>query len=764
MLYRPRMSPTYARRLAASALVLAATTACGPKAPPVPSGHAVAIAATDYALALAFDDDALSDRVSDPELRAVRVADFEHLIQSRLAPLAPVTEANARATFGTLAALRREAARGPATPIGSADPTRSIALRVSDDDARRFWAERQQDLAAVDARVLAPRFDEVAAVLWRAVDAHVARGELSAAIVLGATIVAELPKGTPYGARLDAIGKQSADLHLGIAQATPPERYGARLLHARLAAQLGTDAAELGAIPAELTQQTALSWTISSDGPCGDSPIAGANSDVVPLTTTLPREGFAAGPGQPMRLSVTFDRCPVTPRAWETTEETEPYLKTVTEERLVVKTGWDCVSGNPSTEKEQHFHSDGWYEHTVTTTTSSCAPYEYTDGETEEVTYQEERVTNYGVSHVTHHIAASGTIRIAFDGGVREAPFALEAISDEDVRYNSTRGDIRTFHGFSEPQARERLHTKLVAAIHAVRRQVLDARAATFVADAQQRAAAGDGSGAEHAFFLASQIAGRTSPEFTRFMDTRYHVTPDVLAAAVFAQPVPRLDLASDYAVELPVIPLNQRAAFLRQHAKRSTVERRRSLLITGTVGLGHTSHAPGALWGGRASVAVMSMIPVKAPLGIGTGLRWNDGGDLGGARLIDIDTVLGGGLLVGGLAVAPLVGFGGDFTPGAADARDGAFVVPGGAYAEYGARISYAFKFPVTVDAVYTKAFRAPDALPRETRLDVRLLVDKVALTARYTEYGAVPEAYAVFGADGLVARTWWLMGGVGF
>ncbi len=192
--------------------------------------------------------------------------------------------------------------------------------------------------------------------------------------------------------------------------------------------------------------------------------------------------------------------------------------------------------------------------------------------------------------------------------------------------------------------------------------------------------------------------------------------------------------------------------------------ERRRTFMFTMTGGVAHTTHEGGTLYGGRAAMVVMTMLPLgKVPLGVGPGLRWNDGADIHGSRLIDIDYVLGGGLLVGGLALGPLVGFGGDFTPAAADAPPTAFVVKGGGYAQYGARLGYAFKFPLTLEAMYTKAFRAPDVLPRETRLDVRVVIYWIALTMRYTEYGTVPDSYGVFGPDGRTAQTYWFMGGFG-
>lgn len=737
-------------KIIVAAALLAGLTGCILRPPKNFEGHEAAVAAADFPLALAYHDDYLLTRpyADDETPRAERIADFESLIRAEVARHGPPDETNAPAFFGTLVALRREARRGPTSP--------------------KFWTERQQDLGEVDARVLAPLFDEVAAVLWRDVDAKVARGELSAASVLGATIVAELPAGTPYLARLDAIGAQLAATHLELAQAAGDEVYGARILHARLAEQFGTNASGMSALPPALALETGSSWTVASDGPCGDSPISGANSDVVPLTTSLPRDGFSSGPGKPMDLTVVFDTCPVTPRSWETTAETEPFLHYVTEEQLVIKTRRVCDTSNvkTSTSTEQHYHSDGWYEHTTTTTSgASCVDEEYTDGETETVTYTEQRPNNYGVSHRTNHIAATGTIRIAFEGGVREERFSLEAMSDEDVQYNSTRGDIRTFHGFSEPQARERLHTKLVAAIYRVRDQVLEARASTIVGQAQLRAAEGDVAGAEHAFFVASQVTGRPSPAFAQWMATRYNVTPEVLAAAVTEQPVPRLDLAKGQEVVFPPIPANKTAAFLSHIDNDPTNwQSRRIGMGTLTGGLMSVHRDSGTQFGFQAAGMVGGAMPIKGPLAFGFGERFTFGSYLNKAHPFDIDVLAGAGLLVGGMAVTPLVGFGGDFTTEGNTATQSTYVVPGGAYIEYGGRVAVAFVPRLTLDATYTKARRTPDALPRESRLDVRMVVDRVAFTVRYTEYATEPDAlFAAFGPEGKVADGLWLLVGIG-
>lgn len=542
---------------------------------------------------------------------------------------------------------------------------------------------------------------------------------------------------------------------------------------------------DLKAFPPELVAETALSWTVASDGDCGGSPANGYDSALVPLVTTLPRQGFTSGVGQPFALTVTFDSCPVTLKEWETQAETAPFTEDVQVEQLVVKTRevgcYTSSSQGPSTSSLSFgYDYDGNYIQTTTTTpgdvttsTFGCTTEQYTDGETEIVTVTQERVENYGVSHRRHHASATGTIRIAFDGGVRDAPFAIEADSDDDLSYNPRHGsDRHGFHMLSEPQARDRLHDKLVAKIYEVRDQVLEARAQVFVAQAQESAAAGNAFGTDHAYFIASQITSRPAPQFSQWMQGRYRITNDVLVAAVGELPLPRLDVVAGHEVELPRVPINLRAHYYESPAMLAW-ERRRILMLTVTAGPTLSRQAAGDTSGMRAALATTLIGAAGNGPAAGFGVRYTDGIDLTGARHVEGDMFLGGGFLLGGLTLTPLVGFGADGTVNHQQ-RDGAtlvpFHVPGGAYVEYGARMGYAFKYPpVTLDVAYAKAFRSASAMPTEKRADVRVIVlTKVlpfAVTARYTEYLSETDGFIMpFGPEGRAAQTWWVLGGVGF
>lgn len=193
-------------------VLFASLSACIPKPTVMVSpGRKDAVATADYALAIAYDDDALLEYPYMVDVRAERVTDFEGLIGVELGKLGPLSSSNALAVFGELVALRREAFRGPPS---SAD---GIPQDDGSANAGQVWTERREDLAAVDARVIAPKLAETGDVLWKAVGTDVTRGDFAAALVLGAAVVDELPKGTPYAARLDAIGEQAAAIELGLA-------------------------------------------------------------------------------------------------------------------------------------------------------------------------------------------------------------------------------------------------------------------------------------------------------------------------------------------------------------------------------------------------------------------------------------------------------------------------------------------------------------------------------------------------------------------
>jgi len=764
-----------------SLTLFAIVAGCGPKYAPIePAGRGEAVQGPEYkfALALVDDDDKLEAhpyRNDSDELRDRRIKDFERLVSVELEALGPLSTANAAAVFGQLVALRQEAARGPAMPIGPTEGSDiDLGIRLANQRAVVFWAARHADLAGADATVLVPRFAETAPVLWSSVDAEVARGNLVGAMVLGATIVAQLPADTPFTARLHAIGAQASATHLAQAHAAGEDQYGARILHARIAEQFGISAGGLSAVPEELVASTTPSWTVTANGPCGDAPrepyLTGAG---VPLTTSLPLEGFASGPGQPYSLTVAFDACPVTLREWDTQMNTT-YEEDVEVTQIVAMTGYrqGPCSSSVSHSEEYHFGSEGGYTEYTTTTTSGCATEAYTYYEPEQVIITQRNIEQYDVSHRRHHAAATGTIRIAFDTGVTEQRFALEADSNDDLAYSPEHGDSKAFSMLSEPQARARLHAALVAKIYEVRDEALDRRAAPYVARAVASAAAGDAVAAEHDFFVASQITSRPAPAFTQWMQSQYGIPSDILFAAVGNHPIPRLNLAEGHEVVLPELPWkmrveNQKPPMLAHYAW----DLRRMLVVTLTAGPTQVAHDGVTNGGFRVSGAYAGAFPVKGPLAIGGGLRYSDGIDVTKTRLIETDAFTGVGVLVGGLSVLATAGFGGDVTPGlAAESPPEAFFIRGGPYVDYGARVAYAIKWaPITVDASYTRVFRSVDVLPGERRGDVRFVLSAkgapLALTMRYTEYLNEPSSsFAWYGPDERVAQTWWVLGGIGF
>ncbi len=270
----------------------------------------------DFALALAYDDALLAFGGTDNDgLRQERKLHFAQWLDSELAKLGPLTDGNAEAIFGTLVAFHREARRG-----ANADTTQ---------------AQRLSDLALVDAEQIMPQLSIVAARVWSKVDKAAQDGELSRAIALAQGIVDELGPDNNFAPRLGQLKAKIAGIHLALAQQAGERLPGARVLHALLAAIYGAKPGELAEPGAALLAETGQNWLIVSPGSCGDSvnrPVSSNDSmqnnqhyyhqaAMVSLATRLASQGFAAGPGQPLRLTVTFDSCPVTKRDWQSEEQ-----------------------------------------------------------------------------------------------------------------------------------------------------------------------------------------------------------------------------------------------------------------------------------------------------------------------------------------------------------------------------------------------------------------------------------------------------------
>lgn len=372
-----------------------------------------------------------------------------------------------------------------------------------------------------------------------------------------------------------------------------------------------------------------------------------------------------------------------------------------------------------------------------------------------------DRVERLPIEHRVHRASATGTIQITDESGTREATFAIEAESEDDVAWDrptrgkATRDSTRTHHNLSEPQARDLLHAKLLSEIRTLTGEVLVARQATYVAQAEASLAQGDGLAAEHALYIANEIvkaAGLTSAELERRMATTYAVPAPVLAAALAGQPFPTSKLDGDAVAQTPI----------RYFSTDSAVQEFRSILtltLTGGVSSATPTGDTSSIGGGIASFAVNVM---------GFGFRLNGGLDGNGTGVIDFDFLASYGAWIGWLSIAPVVGFGMDTTTGNQDRlppSPGAFRLPVAFYVEYGLRVSYAFQRFAKAEVLYTNTARTSSALAEAKRLDLRAVLGKVAITARYAEYlYDLDGVFAPFGADGRAATSLWLLGGIGF
>lgn len=725
------------------------------------SGRSEALDRNDFASALAYDD-FLVDGGDEGLPRTDRKNHFARWLEAELAKLGPPREDNVQAIFGTLVAFRREARRAVSTqPAGS--PGNKTNMK-----------QRQEDLAVVDADLIAPQLAAVAVLMWKAVDGAAERGEFAHAITLGQSMVDELAANDVCVPRLAQLKQRAAALHLALAQEAGDRLPGARVLHARLAAIYGAQVGALAEPGPALLAETTQNWTLSSPGNCGDSvnrpgtTTAGLDGSAatyreapVNLAVRLRSQGFAAGSGQPMSMTVTFDSCPVSKREFKT-EDKVAYQVSSIATSFIARTREVCSEGLTFTDSKRV----GYY-HQVTTTKIGGTCKSVPTGEYDTVK-REVEVTAYervAVSHRVHRMSATGVIQIAFEGGTRQERFTLDAESEDDRSWSSKHRASRQALGLTEGQVRDRLHGKLLAKIRGLAGQALADRAAAYTKKAQASIAQGQAMEADQAFFVADRIvkvAGKTDPLFTQWMQTKHRVTSAVFAAAIAGQGLPKQDVVANRAVHLPAIAV--------KIADDSNRELRSEVMSTLTGGPSSTATAGGnsVIRGGILSGAVT----VFDGSG-GGGLRMHGGWDGAGNGLMDMDILAGYGAFLGWLQFGAIGGLGVDFTPGNDDrvaTSPNSFLVPAAGYLEYGARMSYALPIEASIELMYTKVLRYAAALPQENRGDIRLAVTlpfdfPAAFTLRYTEYRAQGGGYLTpFDAGASVATSLWLLGGFGY
>lgn len=715
-----------------------------------------AVKSGDFATAIAYDDQFLRSGAANPEVQADRSDLFRRMIRQHVDKLGPVRDDNVEAIVRTLIGFRREAERDLSVsaeyskPAGTAVKIRASigtkdALRPEVDPlaaARSDKASaqlRQTSLAAVDASVIKPALVAADDPLARVIDAAAARADFERAVILATGATVELAPGSTSGARLATVKALGAAAHIERATKAGDQLAGARVLNARIAAVYGGDPGVLAEPGPTLAAAALPNWTIVSPGDCGES----RGLDDVPgqtLEAQLRGESYPAGPGSAQTLTVTFDSCPSKAETTTTTTEHVVGTKVIS----VPTTHTSCGSGVTYSTKTVQ---GTMYDTEITTVTQP--------GCTQTTTYKDQTVNiteTDTTSHTVHTMVAKGTIQIAFEGGVRQAPFELSVRSDSFRSYDaSPRRTAQPSRGESIQDVRKKLHAALLVKIRGVTAEVLAAREAAYVA----KLSAGPSLEADHAFFLASQIASTLEPA-----DAFQAMASPILAAAVVVQPLPKIDLGATHRLTLPVVSID---ATYSVETEMREIRGFIMLSLTGGVASASTTGGMDSSTGGIASLAV-SMFPHTSRKGGGFRIS----GGKADSWLMDIDFYGGYGFRLGWLSMSAVAGIGLDFTPGNQDGigpTPGSFILPVGGYVEYGARIGYPSAYG-SLELMYTKAFRTSSAMSSEKRGDIRLAAKLVAVTLRYVEYlDDVDGFFTPFSAnDERIAKMFWILGGIGF
>jgi hypothetical protein len=760
-----------------------------------------AVERKDFATAIAYDDAFLMRAGADDErIRTTRKNHFVQLIHEELDKLGPLGDNNAEAVVATLITLRRQSRSDLVVPPLERDfsgqPFAAEIMAAMTTANKKYAVEstvvRKADFAIVDADVIAPKLQAAADPLWRVIDAKAAKGELARAIDLGQNLVDELPPGNAYVTRLAQLKARAAAVHIAVAQQAGDNQPGARVMHARIAANYGGQVGTLADPGAALLAEIKQNWTIVSppvSGSCGDSTgmsrdlsksdaieeaSAAYREPIVNLETRLRGSGFKSGPGQPMTMTVTFDSCTVTPASAD--QQTNiPYKES---KEVEVPVHSQLCSPSTTSTTSRYLPGDR-IQYTTYTTAGACVDTGSID-HYEKHTVVVDKVATLTIHRENHTIKATGTIRIVTVDGTRDERFDLEAVSETMMSWPKIEHgpDGKVGIPLTEEQARDRLHRQLLVKIRALAGKALEARAAIYTTKARAAVAAAQTLEADQAYFIANQInqiTGTTDPSFTAWMDTTYHLTAAVVEAAVAELPLPKYDLAATRPIAVkPVAILLE--GDIESGLSEGFMHRQRRGVLTMSITAGLAS---GTTTGGGSTKAGIvsfgftlssgSMKPKDRAVGLaaGGGLHMSGGVDGSGTGLLDIDFFLGYGVRLGWLTLLAVGGAGGDGSPG--NDADSKFVIPGGAYVEYGLRAAYAFERTATMEVMYTRAVRTSDTVPRENRGDIRVQTVlpggfPLGLTLRYAEYLTTREWVPLFHTEDRAAKLFWILGGIGF
>lgn len=696
-----------------------------------------AIGSKDWSLALAYDDAMLAaktDEANRATMRADRKEHFRLVCNAAIDKLGPATTDNVEAIIGTLLALR------------------SFATRVE--------GERQGDLEPIADERMAATLAAMATPMWARVDAIAAGGDVPRAISLAHMI----PSADP--ARIAKLGETLASTHLALAKQATDDLVGARILHARLAAFFGAEIGDLADVPQFLHAEIGRNWVIAADSDCGTH--AGSIDAAKERLDVALGRAYPPGPGVSSVLRVTFSECPVTVREWKTSEEKGYLAKEKVSVRVEVPTEYGC--GNWSSTSDKGASS------TTITSTRYCG-YASTETRWEEREVEVERFTKTTIAHRIHRFATKGTISVELYGMTREVPFAFEAESNDDIATGSDcskkadcpanmRVQGTPHHGWSEWQARLRVHDQLMLEIRTAVSALVTTKVQSYWGRAQAAIDANRPLEADHAFALAHQIiGGSVDSKFEAWMQRQYRLSGVLLLAALGTIARPPFRPEGTYELELPAIALRDEHVFWREgYINREVNTFRRSFWFTFGVGpmfvdtTGGTSSQMGVI----ASMHVTGLI--KKGL-----VAFRFAGGYGASHgQIELELHGGFGVRAGDFALHAVTGLGMSTSSGNQE-RVGPtpnnFIVPVAAVWLYGARVSYALPAGYKLEAMYSKLFRGSTELAAEKRLEARLIVKGFALITRYAEYlPDVDSFFGTFDADTRSAKALWILGGGGF
>jgi hypothetical protein len=410
------------------------------------------------------------------------------------------------------------------------------------------------------------------------------------------------------------------------------------------------------------------------------------------------------------------------------------------------------------------------YNESTGTQATGCKIVEEEQFIERDVTLEKEQIEVYTARHSSHEINASGTFRIELEGNVSTGSFNVSGKS-EDTWWTTQHVPPKAPSFNPRESARDEAYSSLRQQIRTNTEGLLRQAAARFAQEGNSASTDGRTLDAEHAWFVASAMGAPYGEKFEDHMRSSYALNSQGYSVAVRGGELPAANIRGNANVELPEVPSAELAAERRFQERHGLQYNDFRSTINGTITFGpmqwrRDAEKGGTLTGGLTSMNVSFVEPAPPVFAYGGQLRLNGGVDQTGIGMMDFDLLGVGGFQVKGIHLEGVAGLGFNFTTNTNEGPEGnEHHLPVAAYLEYGARLSYAFEAPVSVELLYTKAYRADSTIQSERRADARLTVIPYALSLRYTEQMAESDFFLTsFGSGQPVARLVWLLAGFGF